>query len=81
MSQEQREIKVTKCGKHEGCEYNDRVSIEFSPVELTSLIHIFTDRAEIEKNYDRQDYEHKRCELFTEARRIWRTARKEAEQK
>lgn len=73
----EREIKVTKCGVWEDCEFDDRVSIEFAPSELTDLLFIFKRRAETEDNYDAQGYERERCELFTAARDIWEKERRE----
>ena len=72
-----REIKVTKCGEQQGCEFDDRVSIEFEPAELTDLSFIFKSRAEIEGNYNQQGCERERCELFTTAREMWEKERRE----
>lgn len=72
-----RKIKVTKCGEQQGCEFDDRVSIEFEPAELTDLMLIFKRRAETEDNYNTQGRERKRCELFTTARDIWEKERRE----
>lgn len=72
-----REIKVTKCDEQQGCEYDDRVSIEFEPSELTDLMLIFKTRAENEGNYNQQGKERERCDLFTAARDIWEKERRE----
>ena len=76
----EREIKVTKCGEQRGCLFDDRVSIAFSPSELTDLKYIFRKRAEATTDYAEQIDEHERCELFTEASRMWEKARKEKEE-
>ena len=70
-----REIKVTKCGERQGCEFDDRISIEFEPSELTDLLLTFKRRAEREGNYNQQGRERERCELFTTAREMWEKAR------
>ena len=75
---EQREIKVTKCGEQQGCLFDDRVSIEFSPSELETLKQIFEQRAVNATRYNEQGDERDMCELYTKAYEMWENARKEA---
>lgn len=70
-----REIRVTKCGEIEGCEFNDRISIEFSPFDLLILKEIFEERATKAIGYNQQGDERDMRELFAEAREIWKKER------
>ena len=72
-----REIKVTKCGKIEACELNDRISIEFSPFEVTNLKWMFNERAMAAKEYQEQGSERKMHDVFATSREIWEKARGE----
>ena len=69
----EREIKVTECGSLQECELNDRISIEFSPYELTNLIYLFRTRREVED-------ERILLEAFETAREMWGKARREKDE-
>ena len=73
----EREIEVTKCGELFNCEFDDRVSIEFTPSELLNMKEVFAERAIDASDYDRQGRERVACEVFTTAREMWEKARKE----
>jgi hypothetical protein len=87
----EREIKVTKCGSLQECELNDRISIEFSPYELTNLVYLFRTQVKGTRDYSYQDTERfllkaTRREVKDErilleavetAREIWEKARRE----
>ena len=75
----EREIKVTECGSLQECELNDRISIEFSPYELTNLIYLFRTRREGVKDYPVRDNERILLEAFETAREMWEKARREAD--
>ena len=72
-----REIKVTKCGVWEDCEYNDRIIIEFSPMELLKFAQLFEQRALDAENYSDQTAEREMHDGFTTAREIWEKERRE----
>lgn len=72
----EREIKVTKCGSLQECELNDRISIEFSPYELTNLIYLFRTRREV-KDYPDRDNERILLKAVETAREMWEKARRE----
>ena len=73
----EREIKVTKCDEQFNCEFDDRVSIEFTPSELLNMKEVFKERAIDASDYDRQGRERVACEVFTRAREMWEKAREE----
>ena len=72
-----REIKVTKCGEWADCEYNDRISIEFSPSEILRFAELFEQRALDAEKYSDQTRERGMHEGFLSAREMWEKARKE----
>ena len=72
-----REIKVTKYGKIEGCLFNDRVSIELSPYIIKWLKHIFEKRALNAKTYSDQTEEREMYDVFAKAYEIWDECEKE----
>ena len=72
-----REIKVTKYGKIEGCVFDDRVSIELSPYDLGRLKHIFEKRALNAKSYSNQTEEREMYGVFAKAYEIWDECKKE----
>ena len=75
-----REIKVTKCGDMVASELNDRISIEFSPFEITNLKWIFNTRALSAKEYQEQGSERKMHNLFVTARGMWEKAREKKDE-
>ncbi len=71
-----REIKVTKCGELLSCESEDRISIEFSPIDLLNLKEIFQIRALDATDYNKQADERGMRELFMRGRVMWENMRK-----
>ena len=72
-----REIKVTRCGDQEACELNDRISIEFSPLELLTFASLFEQRALAAETYSNQTAERTMHRGFLSARKMWVLAREE----
>ena len=73
-----REIKVTKCGELQGCELNDRISIELSPYDITKLSYAFRPNAlEFKNGYLEQEDVRELYLVFTTAREIWEKERRE----
>ena len=74
---EKRVIKVTRCGDQAGCVFEDRISIEFSPSELSSLEIHFLDQALAAGMYDTQTEMREMRDAFKNAAAIWKAFRKE----
>ena len=72
-----REIKVTKFNDQGACEFDDRISIEFMPIELFELKGIFEARALETKDFSKQGYEREMHDVFAAAREMWEKARRE----
>ena len=71
-------IRITKpayCGDPDGCVFNDRVSIEFSPVELSMLRIHFTEQALEAKEYRTQTEMRGMREAFSDAYKVWEEGR------
>lgn len=64
-----------------GCFLNDRVSMEFSPSELSKLSQIFVDRALESDDYYDQGEERDWADRFQEAFEAWEKASEKAEKK
>ena len=74
---EKRKIEVVKLGEKLACLLNDRISIEFSPIEIVELKSIFEYRAMKAGTYTDQTEERERAEIFDEADRMYEKERKE----
>ena len=71
-----REIKVTKCGEQVDSDLNDRVSIEFTPLELSALKYIFSLRCdETREDPSQRGDGCKMHGVFADARKVWQEAR------
>jgi hypothetical protein len=64
---EEQGIKVVYCGSPMYCEFEDRISIEFSPSELTMLTIHFTKAAMIAEMYSGQTEMREQRETFNRA--------------
>lgn len=76
-----RKIEVVKLGEMLARLLNDRISIEFSPYELSTLGKIFELRAVRAETYGDQTQERCLYEIFEEAFELWEEKRKEGELK
>lgn len=75
-----REIKVTKCNDQGAYEFDDRISIEFMPIELFELKGLFEARALETKDFSKQGDEREMHDVFAAAREMWEKARREKEE-
>ena len=73
----ERVIKVTRCGDQICSAFGDRVSIEFSPSELTSMVIHFHDQAMKAENYGTQTEMREMVDAFKKANEIWAEARRD----
>ena len=74
---EKRVIQVTRCGDQAGCIFEDRISIEFSPSELSSLEIHFLDQALAVDMYNTQTEMREMRDAFENASAIWKEFREE----
>jgi hypothetical protein len=74
---EERVIKVTRCGDQTGCIVEDRISIEFSPSALSSLEIHFLAQALAADMYETQTEMREMYDAFKKASEIWKEFRKE----
>ena len=74
---EKRKIEVVKLGEKLACLINDRINIEFSPIELVRLKGIFEYRAMKAGTYTDQTEEREMVAIFDKADRMYEKERKE----
>ena len=72
-------IKVVKLGEYEGCSFDDRISIEFSPANIEHLEEIFEERSIRANDYYDQTIERKFKDLFEQALLEWKEQREAKE--
>lgn len=76
MNPEERVITVVRAGVQTGCELNDRVSIEFSPNELLTLMYHFRGQAMEAEEYTLQTDMREKQKTFREAHHQWEDTRR-----
>jgi len=76
-----RKIEIIRLGDNYGCCFDDRISIEFSPNEISDIESVFEERALSEKSYCQQGREREMKDLFREAYVKWETAREQKDKK
>ena len=73
----ERIINIAHCGDKVGCSFKDRVSVDFSPNEVSTLQILFKELAMDAKDYGTQTAMRKMHEAFSTAYGMWEDKRRQ----